>query len=142
MTVGAPRTLDPSGPEAPDRGSFARSVLPALIWTVLLFLGGGGPPPPSGSDGLIGIPFDKLLHALAFLVLQWLVHRALRYEFPGARRLPLTVIAAFVAAAVGAMLEVYQLALPDRSASVGDAVADAIGAGLGVLFTLGSRKRA
>jgi len=141
MTVESPRALDRSGPVAPDRGGFARNVLPALFWTVLLFLGGGGPPPPSGSDGFVGIPLDKLLHALAFLVLQWLVLRALRYEFPSARRLPLGVFAALVAAAIGALLEIYQLALPDRSASVGDAVADALGAALGVLFTLGPRKR-
>jgi len=141
MTVDAPRALDPSGPEAPERGSFARNVLPAVFWTLLLFIGGGGPAPPSGSDSFTGIEFDKLLHAFAFLVLQWLVLRALRYEFPGARRFPLALLAALVAAAVGALIEIYQLALPDRSASIADTVADALGAALGVLFALGPRKR-
>jgi len=140
MTVEAPPAIDPSGPEAPDGGSFARNVLPAVFWTILLFIGGGGPPPPAGSDALIGIPFDKLLHAFAFLVLQWLVLRALRYEFPRTRRIPLAVLAALLAAAIGVVIEIYQLALPDRSASVGDAVADALGASLGVLVAFGRRQ--
>jgi VanZ family protein len=126
---------DPSDTAAPDMpasgpGGFARHVLPALLWTVALFFGGGGPP-PEGPGELIGIPSDKLLHAVAFLVLAVLAARAVRYELPG--RSPLTRVGFAVAAsvAIGVLLEVYQLALPDRSAEVADAVADSIGAVLG-----------
>lgn len=130
------------GREAPEngRGGFARNVLPALLWTVALFFGGGGPPPPEGPGELIGVPSDKLLHALAFLVLALLTARAVRYELPGRARLSRAGLAVGLSVATGVLLEVYQLALPDRSAEVADAVADTIGAVLGGVVLLLSRR--
>jgi VanZ family protein len=122
---------DAGAPPVASRGGFARNVLPALVWTLALFFGGGGPPPPEGPGELIGIPSDKLLHAIAFLVLALLTARAVRYELPGQGRGARVALAVGLAVATGVLLEVYQLALPDRSAEVADAVADAIGALLG-----------
>jgi VanZ family protein len=115
----------------PPRGSFPRHVLPALLWTLALFFGGGAPPPPDGPGELIGVPSDKLMHAVAFMVLTLLAARAVHYELPTQPPVPRIALAAGLSVATGVVLEVYQLALPDRSASAGDALADAIGALLG-----------
>jgi VanZ family protein len=115
-------------------------VLPALLWTVALFFGGGGPPPPEGAGDVIGVPSDKLLHASAFLVLTLLTARAVRYELPRGGHRTRVGLAVSASVAVGVLLEVYQLALPDRSASVGDAIADAIGAMLGGVTLLVVRR--
>jgi VanZ family protein len=120
-------------PDTPANGptGFARNVLPALLWTLALFFGGGGPPPPEGPGEVLGIPSDKLLHAIAFLVLTLLAARAVRYARPQRQGLAHVGLAVAVSAAIGVLLEVYQLALPDRSAELADAVADSIGAVLG-----------
>jgi VanZ family protein len=118
-------------PATTPSGGFARNVAPAVLWTVALFFGGGGPPPPEGPGELIGVPSDKLLHAVAFLVLSLLMARAVRYELPAGRRRLHVGLAVALSVAIGVLLEVYQLALPDRSAEVADAVADSIGAVLG-----------
>jgi VanZ family protein len=133
---------DAATPDAPASGTggFARNVVPALLWTLALFFGGGGPPPPEGAGELIGIPSDKLLHAVAFLVLALLTARAVRYELPRGRRLSRVALAVGLSVAIGVLLEVYQLALPDRSADVADAVADSIGAVLGGLVLLAARR--
>jgi VanZ family protein len=139
----APRdtTVDPN----PPRGGFLRHVLPALVWTVALFFGGGGPTPADGPGDFIGVPSDKLLHAAAFLVLALLAARAVHYGFPNRPPLARIGLAVGLSVAIGVLLEVYQLALPDRSADVGDALADAIGALLGgaalVLFRSKSDER-
>jgi VanZ family protein len=132
---------DAATPAAPAGGptGFARQVLPALLWTVALFFGGGGPP-PEGPGHLLGVPTDKLLHAVAFLVLTLLTARAVRYELPRGGRTARVGLAVVASVAVGVLLEVYQLALPDRSASVADAVADAIGAVLGGAVLLAVRR--
>jgi VanZ family protein len=126
---------------SPSRLSgFLRNVVPALLWTLALFFGGGGPPPPEGPGELIGIPSDKALHAVAFLVLAVRTARAVRFELPARARGSRVGIAVAISVAVGVLLEVYQLALPDRSAEVADAVADAIGAVLGGVVLLVLRR--
>ena len=109
------------------RGGFALNVLPALIWAVAIFIGGGsGMPQPHLDTPWLSI--DKLEHALAFGGLQGLGVRALRYEMPGSSRAVLLWLAALISVLAGIALELYQLGLPDRSADVADAVADAVGA--------------
>lgn len=109
---------------------------PALFYAVAVFYGGVmdiGPLPDTP-----GLPLDKLLHALAFLVLEWLVELALIEVETRVRR----PIAVGVASAVGILLEGVQAALPHRSAELLDCVADVVGALLGaVLLALFTRRR-
>lgn len=112
---------------------FALKVLPALVWVALVFLGGGSHTPEPEID--LGFPLDKLEHALAFLVMQLLGWRALRYEFPERGTPELAVWAGLGAVAVGVGLELYQLGLPHRSAEFADVIADAVGAAIGALLT-------
>ncbi|HWP09065.1 MAG TPA: VanZ family protein [Polyangiaceae bacterium] len=127
----------PDGPthDAPHhgatvRGGFVRNVLPALLWALAIFIGGGPGVPQPSIEGL-AIPIDKIDHLVAFCGLQVLCFRALRYELPTRSRRGLLWLAALVSVLFGVLLEIYQLGLPDRSAEVADAVADAIGAVLG-----------
>ena len=110
------------------RGGFLINVLPALAWAIAIFIGGG---PGVRQPSIDLIPIDKLEHALAFCGLQVLGFRALRYELPGRARPALLWVAALISVLFGIALEIYQLGLPDRSAEVADAVADALGALIG-----------
>lgn len=106
---------------------FARDVGPALAYTVFLFYAGSidVPPPPVQPPG---IEPDKLLHAVAFGILAWLVYRALRFELPAQGTKQRALTAALVATLVGGLLELYQAALPNRTADLIDFAADALGA--------------
>jgi VanZ family protein len=122
--------MDASRPEhappARKPHAFLLSVLPALCWLALIFIGGGldfGPP-----EIETGLPFDKLQHAVAFAVLGLLFFRALRHVGPGIGQTRLIALSAMLSIAAGVLLELYQLGLPHRSAEVGDLIADTLGA--------------
>ena len=120
---------DDSARKGGVRKGFASHVLPALLWAVAIFIGGG----PGVKQPFNGIGIDKVEHALAFLGLQVLCFRALRYELPERGRRELLWFAALASLLFGVALELYQLGLPDRSAEVADAVADGVGAAIGAL---------
>ena len=113
------------------QGGFARNVLPALVWAIAIFIGGSSGVPQPRID--VGLPTDKVNHVVAFLGLQLLSYRALRYALPQRRRVPLRWLAVLVAVTVGIALELYQLGLPDRSAEVEDVMADSVGALVGAV---------
>ena len=119
-------------PSSP-RGSFARDVLPALAWTVLVFVLGGIPNPGPAPDLPIGL--DKIEHAIAFAVLQVLALRALRYELPGIFPRGMPWIAAAASTVIGGALELYQLSVPNRSAELMDLVWDAVVAVIAAAIT-------
>jgi len=80
------------------------------------------------SDALPGIEvWDKLQHLLAYLVLA--VTGAV--SFPGRRSLPWLAIGLLI---LGCVLEAIQAFVPGRVADVDDAVANAIGVGLGLVI--------
>jgi len=121
---------EPSPAPGVVRGGFVRNVLPALAWAVAIFIGGGSGMPQPNIESL-WLSFDKVEHALAFGGLQVLGFRALRYELPESARTALLWLAALLSVLAGIALELYQLGLPDRSADVKDALADAVGAVIG-----------
>lgn len=116
-----------------SRGSFVRDVLPALLWTVTVFVLGGIPNPGPSID--LAFPIDKIEHAIAFAILQVLALRALRFELPGILPRGMPWIAAATSTVVGAALELYQLTVPNRSAEFMDLVWDAVGAGVAATIT-------
>jgi len=71
--------------------------------------------------------WDKLQHVLAYLILA--VTGAV--AFPGRRLLPWLAIGLLI---LGCVLEVTQAFIPGRVAGVDDAVANAIGVGLGLVI--------
>jgi VanZ family protein len=121
-----------------DSGSFAGHVLPALVWTAIVFVAGGVPNP--GPPVAMEFPIDKIEHAVAFGILQMLALRALRFELPRALPRAMPLIAALVSSVLGAALELFQLTVPNRSAELMDLVANTIGIALTTLVTLGLKK--
>jgi VanZ family protein len=103
--------------------------LPALLYIGLVFVGGSLPTQPK-----IGLAHsDKALHLVVFGGLALVLFRAIRHERREMRLGQQLWMAALGASLVGALLEVYQLALPYRSGEVLDWVSDTIGAALAAL---------
>lgn len=112
-------------------------LLPALLYTAGIFYGGVinlGPFPETE-----GFPVDKVMHAAAFMGLEWLAELALSH-LPSARR-RFWAVSATVGA--GVLLEAVQASLPHRSAEWLDLLADTLGAltGAAVLAVVGARRR-
>jgi VanZ family protein len=105
----------------------ARDVGPAFAYTVFIFYAGSVDVPPPPFETPVFGP-DKIFHALAFGLLAWLVYRPLRFEAPSLGVRKRALYAALIATLVGGVLELWQSALPNRSADLFDFFADALGA--------------
>jgi VanZ family protein len=116
-------------PLVPTRVRYALAVLVAGVVLVASVIEAGGGADTLGPFGLVGA--DKWSHALAYAGLT----AALAYaSIEGGRgRLALPVLAAI---AFGIAIELIQWPIPYRTASVADALADAVGA---CLLALGWR---
>lgn len=105
---------------------FALHVAPALVYLLGIFVGGSL---PQGPD--LGLDFafkDKVLHLVAFAGFEVLIWRALRYLRPSRGVGWLFASSCLVAAAAGALLELWQALLPTRQAELLDWIADSVGA--------------
>jgi VanZ family protein len=96
-----------------------------LVASVVSPSAGTGGLSTAGPLDLVGV--DKWLHALAYATLAALVATARR-----ARTRRELLAAALVSAGFGATVEAIQLSLPARSGDPADAVANAVGAVVGV----------
>lgn len=109
-----------------------RYQVPVFVWMLAIFTLSSIPTIP-----VIKFPIspDKLGHAGIYFVLCMLWKRALfrqdRISFFQKHALALSF---FLTAAHGILDEVYQMSVPGRSAEVFDALADAAGAGLFILW--------
>jgi VanZ family protein len=117
---------------APNRrpSSFAIQLGPAVLYIGAIFYGGLIRMRALPEVGFV--PTDKLLHAVAFGGLAFLLFRAAVFGMPRAATRTQLSFAALGASAVGALLEVCQAFVPYRSADVLDWVADTVGAALAV----------
>ena len=106
----------------------SRRWIPALLWLALIFTATSVPNPdvPAVPGG------DKAAHAIMYGVLAALVARALA---PMARARRWLVAAAPALALTAAADEWHQRFIPGRSASLGDWLADAAGAGFVLLVS-------
>ncbi len=103
-------------------------VAPAILYVGVVFYLGS-----ISIDPLEGISFDlkdKVLHVLAFGGMQITQARALSFLWPEWSRKRVAIWAAILTSLVGALLELWQAALPHRSADFFDFAADALGAAL------------
>jgi len=106
--------------------AFISHVFPALVYAVLLFVLGSIHTAVEIPENFVAR--DKLGHFLAFGGLTLLVLRAFRFELASASLRQVVLLAIAVSSSVGAMLEVWQLMFPYRSAEFLDWVADTLGA--------------
>lgn len=119
-----------------------RDRLTLAAWTLAIFVGGSLKLPPAPIQSPT-IGWDKFAHALGFFLTHRIAERALRHE-PDAvagSRLRVVLMAALLAAFLGGLLEVYQAALPHRSADIFDFIADVVGVGLAVLVSVSRQPR-
>jgi VanZ family protein len=124
----------------------ARSLRLGLVW---------GPPilymaaifwMSSRSNPLPGLDLsggrDKVAHAAAYAVLGLLLARAAFRSWPERGLVSMSALGAGLAAIYGVLDEVHQSFVPGRHATVGDVIADAVGAilGAGVFIALMRRR--
>ncbi len=124
-------SVPPNAVGTPPAGGFFLNVVPALLWTVAIFIGGS----VGISNPRVSMPFgfDKLMHVGAFFGLQLLSYRALRFALPHVSLRALRWCGALASLLAGIALEILQSGLPNRSGDLQDVVADALGAALGVV---------
>ena len=111
-----------------------RRWAPAVAWAALLLVLTSIPNPPVPRT-LAGT--DKVVHALLYGVLAWLVVRAM---LPVARTLPALAAAWLAVLALGWADEWHQQFIPGRSQDAADWLADGTGAALAIL-TASARSR-
>lgn len=114
------------------RGGVFLNVVPAALYVIAVFYAGGMPAASlPGTELTFG---DKVLHAIAFAGMQIAMFRAVR-QLARDRGAAWQIAVAFaVTSGFGALLELYQLGLPHRSAEWLDLLADVFGAGVVALL--------
>jgi VanZ family protein len=120
--------MDPRSGE--NRSGLPLLALAAVAAVAAVVVGSLVPGPtnaPTPGAGVAGIGVDKLLHAGGYATIALLVAASRR----PARGVDLLAVVVAVAT-LGAGIEVLQLFVPGRTTSAGDAVANTVGAALGV----------
>ena len=103
----------------------------ALLTVILLLAPNGAGELPEWAEWIEAHGGDKVVHSLLFLVQAWLVNRSLSV-LGLVRRAALR--GAVLAALFGCVLEIIQLGIPGRSATLGDLVANISGAAIFLLI--------
>ena len=115
----------------PRRSGAYLALGPAIIWLVTTFYLGSIDGDPT--DPIRFELKDKVLHAIAFGLMQRTHYRAFQFLFPSWTELRVVVTSVVTASLAGVALELWQAYLPHRTADVFDALADTAGA---ILFAL------
>ncbi len=113
--------------------AWARAWLPALLYMALIFA------ISSVRVSLPAVPIlsrDKLIHAVEFGVLGFLVGRASLLTWPGIATPRVGALAWVITFAFGFSDELHQAFVPGRSSELADLVADGFGGALGVLLSI------
>lgn len=108
------------------------SVQWVLLYAILII--GLSSIPGERVIGVKVLSWDKLLHAVEFMIFGILVTRAIVFRM--ADQVKIFLIALLIAGIFGALIEVYQILIPGRESSYVDWVADLVGAALGSLAYL------
>lgn len=116
-----------NAPPAPTLANFAKYILPGWGAITLVFVAGSLGALPRAADSFV-LPWDKLNHFLAFAFLYPFALRAEELLRPSQSGLHRGVRALLRVMIIGGVLELYQYALPHRTAELGDWVADSLGA--------------
>ena len=106
----------------------------ARVWTwgpcvlyLLLIVAASSIPGSSLAPVEVALSWDKLIHALEYAGLTWLVWRALVLEYQAPRGWRRAVVLVVVAVCIGGLDELYQSQVSGRYSSIYDVVADGVG---------------
>ncbi|NLE88838.1 MAG: VanZ family protein [Myxococcales bacterium] len=111
---------------SPYRPGALHHVAPALLYVLAVFYLGS-----ISTDPLAEVSFDwkdKVIHAIVFGGMQLTLARAVRFLWPELTIRRVAVVSAVAATLCGGLLELWQAALPHRTAELLDFLADALGA--------------
>ncbi len=117
---------------------FASYLLPAILYSLLIFLISAMSNPPAPSFDLEW--GDKINHAGAFGLMMLLAFRGLRWLYPDRRAGALALAGLLYCVLYGLTDEIHQSFVPNRQCDIFDLLADATGASLGVLFILATHR--
>jgi len=131
MHIILPPPDDPSSTNNPMR-EFLKQVLPAILYSVLIFLVSSLSNPPAPDFNLEW--GDKINHAGAFGLLMLLAFRAVRWFVPDRPLRTQLALAFLYCLLYGAIDEIHQTVVPNRHGDLLDLLADTVGATLGALF--------
>jgi VanZ family protein len=115
--------------------SFSWALLCLIISAILLTLPGSALPK---EDWLDRIWFDKFVHIILFfvLVILWCHYGVEKFEVIGLRK-QFFLWVAIIALLYGTGMEfVQRYFIKNRSFDIGDVVADAVGCGMGLIYSL------
>ena len=107
-------------------------IMPAVLYAAGIF--GLSSIPDLHSPELPVIPFDKAAHILEYAGLALLVNRSASYYLRRSSSRSQYLLSWFVVAAIGALDELYQSAVPGRTPDIVDLLADICGGGLAILL--------
>ncbi len=132
-----PESLPPPSVAEPNVKDRLLFDVPAGVYMALVFIGASIPWAPRLGVPLLSI--DKVQHLLAFGGMQVLLHRAVQHRYLFSSALKTLLVTALACTSFGALIELWQTALPYRSGEWGDLLADAVGVALacGVIRILG-----
>jgi VanZ family protein len=119
-------------PRKASSGGFFLHVAPAALYVAAIFYAGSVEQGPTLDVQFISP--DKLLHAVGFFAMQLTMFRAVRWRYAELGTARVALVALVISSAVGALLELWQAALPHRTAEFSDWVADTLGAGCAALL--------
>lgn len=102
------------------------NIVPALAYVLAVFVVGSLPSDDLGTPLFVG--WDKVVHLVVFAGMFLIVLRALMHELPRVKVSSKLLVALAITSALGALLEVHQLAVPGRSAELLDWASDTLGA--------------
>ncbi len=117
-----------------ERWPFVRTTLPAILWTILIFIASSIPSNEMPSSTIF--QYDKLIHASVFGVLCFLLYRALVLRTPPTGERRAMILSAGATILYGATDELHQLLVPGRSCDIFDWAADALGAMVCILLVV------
>lgn len=123
-----PESLPPPSMAEPSVKDRLLFDVPAGVYIALVFIGASIPWAPR-----LGVPLlsmDKMQHLLAFGGLQLLLHRAVQHRFMFSSSPKTLLVTALASTSFGALIELWQTALPYRSGDWADLLADTIGVAL------------
>jgi VanZ family protein len=115
-----------------NRNNFLKYWLPVIVYAAAIFIGSSIPVP--APPKLLFPHADKVLHAIEYAILGFLLIRALDFSNKDKTVLMLRILATTAAVFYAFTDELHQYFVPGRYMEITDFLSDSVGAYIGQLF--------